>query len=262
MSELNDFNQKIIAEFRANQGKVGGQMEGMPVLLLTTTGNKTGRTLTKPLAYSKDGDRIFVIASFAGSPHNPGWFCNLEANPIATVEVGTERFQARARITASEERERLFRFEQPKALHPLGAALRPVVDRVLFPAHAEAVSAFRVDVQLGREALLFVFEVKHARLYRNNGDHEPFEFQHLFSPYADDRSALTDCEKLAQSQFTGDKAVLIYGFAYPDRPVAPLIDAFEVLARSRVHLGPRHGAPFSGLIHPYHRAGWVFAWQI
>ena len=68
MPELNDFNQKVIAEFRANQGKVGGQMAGMPLLLLTTTGAKTGRALTKPLAYSKDGDRIFVIASFAGDP--------------------------------------------------------------------------------------------------------------------------------------------------------------------------------------------------
>ena len=102
------------SEFRANQGKVGGQMEGMPVLLLTTTGNKTGRTLTKPLAYSKDGERIFVIASFAGSSHNPAWFCNLEANPVATVEVGTERFQARARIATGEERERLFKHQADK----------------------------------------------------------------------------------------------------------------------------------------------------
>jgi deazaflavin-dependent oxidoreductase (nitroreductase family) len=111
MSELNDFNQKVITEFRANQGKVGGQMAGMPLLLLTTTGNKTGRTLTKPLAYSKDGDRIFVIASFAGSPHHPAWFVNLAANPTVTVEVGSERYQARARVTGGEERERLFKLQ-------------------------------------------------------------------------------------------------------------------------------------------------------
>jgi deazaflavin-dependent oxidoreductase (nitroreductase family) len=114
MSELNDFNQKVIAEFRANQGKVGGQMAGMPLLLLTTTGNKSGRTLTKPLAYSKDGDQIFVIASFAGSPHNPAWFVNLAASPMVTVEVGAERFQARARITSGEERERLFKLQADK----------------------------------------------------------------------------------------------------------------------------------------------------
>jgi deazaflavin-dependent oxidoreductase (nitroreductase family) len=114
MSELNDFNQKVITEFRGNQGKVGGQMEGMPLLLLTTTGRKSGRTLTKPLAYSKDGDRIFAIASFAGSPHNPAWFCNLEDNPGVTVEVGAEKFQARARITSGEERDRLFKLQADK----------------------------------------------------------------------------------------------------------------------------------------------------
>jgi deazaflavin-dependent oxidoreductase (nitroreductase family) len=114
MSELNDFNQKVITEFRANQGKVGGQMAGMPVLLLTTTGNKTGRTLTKPLAYTKDGDHLFVIASFAGSPKNPAWFNNLSANPTVTIEVGTERFQARARIANGEERDRLFKLQADK----------------------------------------------------------------------------------------------------------------------------------------------------
>jgi deazaflavin-dependent oxidoreductase (nitroreductase family) len=114
MSELNDFNQKVITEFRANQGKVSGQMQGMPLLLLTTTGNKTGRTITKPLAYTKDGDRMFVIASFAGSPNNPAWFNNLTANSTVTVEVGTERFQARAKITSGEERERLFKLQADK----------------------------------------------------------------------------------------------------------------------------------------------------
>ena len=114
MSELNDFNQQVIKEFRTNQGKVGGQMAGVPLLLLTTTGNKTGRTLTKPLAYTNDGGRIFVIASFAGSSHNPAWFCNLEANPTVTVEVGTEKFQARARITSGEGRDRLFKLQADK----------------------------------------------------------------------------------------------------------------------------------------------------
>ena len=114
MSELNDFNQGVITEFRANQGKVGGQMANIPLLLLTTTGNKTARTLTKPLAYTKDGDRIFVIASFAGSPKNPAWFNNLVANPTVTVEVGAERFTARARITSGEERERLFKLQADK----------------------------------------------------------------------------------------------------------------------------------------------------
>jgi deazaflavin-dependent oxidoreductase (nitroreductase family) len=108
MSELNDFNQKVITEFRANQGKVGGQMAGMPILLLNTTGAKTGRTLTKPLAYTTDGNRLVVIASFAGSPHHPAWYVNLVANPKVTIELGTESFQARATTTSGEERQRLF----------------------------------------------------------------------------------------------------------------------------------------------------------
>src|SRR5689334_16972927 len=102
MSELNDFNQKVISEFRANQGKVGGQMAGMPLLLLTTTGAKSGRAITKPLAYSRDGDRIVVIASFAGAPKSPPWYFNLVANPVATVELGSERFQVRATVTSGE----------------------------------------------------------------------------------------------------------------------------------------------------------------
>ena len=108
MSELNDFNQRVISEFRANQGKVSGQLAGMPILLLTTTGAKSGRAITKPLAYSLDGDRIAVIASFAGAPKSPPWYYNLVANPVATVELGSERFQVRATVTSGEERQRLF----------------------------------------------------------------------------------------------------------------------------------------------------------
>jgi deazaflavin-dependent oxidoreductase (nitroreductase family) len=108
MSELNDFNQQVIKEFRANQGKVGGQMANIPLLLLTMTGAKSGRTITKPLAYTKDGDRLVVIASFAGAPKNPPWYHNLVANPEATVEVGSERFRVRATVTSGEERQRLF----------------------------------------------------------------------------------------------------------------------------------------------------------
>ncbi len=114
MSERNEFNQRVINEFRGNQGKVGGQMAGLPLLLLTTTGAKTGRALTKPLAYTKDGDRIFVIASFAGSPNNPAWFNNLVSNPTVTVEVGSERFQARGVVTTGEQRQRLFNTQADK----------------------------------------------------------------------------------------------------------------------------------------------------
>jgi deazaflavin-dependent oxidoreductase (nitroreductase family) len=102
------FNEAAIREFRANQGKVGGQMEGMPLLLLTMTGAKSGRTLTRPLCYSRDGDRIVIIASYGGAPHNPPWYHNLVANPVADVEVGTEKFKVRATVTSGAERQRLF----------------------------------------------------------------------------------------------------------------------------------------------------------
>ena len=108
MSELQDFNQRVIREFRANQGKVSGQLANMPVLLLTMTGARSGRTLTTPLVHTTDGDRLVVIASFAGAPKHPAWYHNLLAHPEATVEVGNERFRVKATVTTGEERQRLF----------------------------------------------------------------------------------------------------------------------------------------------------------
>ena len=107
-SERNDFNQKVITDFRANQGKVGGQFANRPLLLLTTTGAKSDKTYTNPLAYTKDGDRYVVIASFGGAPKNPSWYNNLVAHPEVTVEVGSERFKAKATVTTGEERQRLY----------------------------------------------------------------------------------------------------------------------------------------------------------
>ncbi len=105
---MEELNQHVISEFRANQGRVGGPMEGMPILLLTMTGARSGRTLTRPLCYSRDGDRIVIIASYGGSPHNPPWYYNLLANPVVTVEVGSEKFKARASEATGAERQRLF----------------------------------------------------------------------------------------------------------------------------------------------------------
>src|SRR5713101_6693190 len=105
---MDELNQAVIREFRSNQGRVSGPMEGMPILLLTMTGAKTGRTLVRPLCYSRDGDRIVIIASYGGAPRNPPWYHNLIANPVVTVEVGTEKFKARATQVYSAERDRLF----------------------------------------------------------------------------------------------------------------------------------------------------------
>ena len=105
---MDEYNQNVIKEFRANGGKVGGMMQGRPVILITSTGAKTGRELTRPLVYSRDGSRCVIVASYAGGPHNPPWYHNLVKNPVCTVEIGTEKFRARATPTTGAERERLF----------------------------------------------------------------------------------------------------------------------------------------------------------
>lgn len=108
MSNANDFNQKVIAEFRANGGKVGGQFANMPMLLLNTTGAKSGQPRTNPLAYTTDGNNLVVIASKGGAPTNPDWYYNIKANPVVTVELGREQFPAQAVIAEEAERDRLF----------------------------------------------------------------------------------------------------------------------------------------------------------
>jgi deazaflavin-dependent oxidoreductase (nitroreductase family) len=105
---VNDFNASVIAEFRAHGGRVGGPFEGAPLLLLTSTGAKSGEERTTPVMYLPDGERIVIFASKAGAPTNPAWYHNLVANPSATVEVGTESFQARARVASGEERAELY----------------------------------------------------------------------------------------------------------------------------------------------------------
>jgi len=105
---MNDFNQKVIEEFRANAGKVGGQFAGAPMVLLTTKGAKSGKTYVNPLVYTRDGDKYVIIASFAGGPNNPSWYHNLVANPTVTLEIGAEKFQAKASIASGADRERLF----------------------------------------------------------------------------------------------------------------------------------------------------------
>jgi deazaflavin-dependent oxidoreductase (nitroreductase family) len=103
------FNQDLIEQFRANGGEIKeGMFKGAPILLLTSTGARTGATYTTPLAYTRDGDRYVVIASKGGAPTNPAWFHNLVANPVTTIEVGTDRFPVRAAVATGEERQRLY----------------------------------------------------------------------------------------------------------------------------------------------------------
>ena len=103
-----DFNARIIEEFRANQGRVGGMFERSTLLLLHHVGARSGQDRVNPLAYNRDGDRYVVFASKAGAPTNPDWYHNLKANPNVTIEVGTDTIAVAAEEARGEERDRLF----------------------------------------------------------------------------------------------------------------------------------------------------------
>jgi len=105
---VNEYNRHVIEEFRANAGSVGGPYEGAPLLLLTTTGARSGRAHTTPLMYLGDAGRLVVFGSKGGAPTNPDWYYNLRAHPLATVEVGKETLPVRATVVHGEERRRLF----------------------------------------------------------------------------------------------------------------------------------------------------------
>jgi len=105
---LQDWNASIIAEFRANEGRVGGPFEGAPVLLLHTTGAKSGAERVNPMMYLEEDGRIYVFASKAGADSHPDWFHNLLANPGVSVELGTEHFEATAVNVIGDERSRVY----------------------------------------------------------------------------------------------------------------------------------------------------------
>jgi deazaflavin-dependent oxidoreductase (nitroreductase family) len=108
VTKWNEWNAKIIEEFRANEGRVGGPFEGATLLLLHTTGRKTGRPYVSPLMYLPDGDRYVIFASKGGAPTDPDWYRNLEADPAATIEVGTQTIPVRATVVTGPERDDLY----------------------------------------------------------------------------------------------------------------------------------------------------------
>jgi deazaflavin-dependent oxidoreductase (nitroreductase family) len=129
MADAGDWNSKIIAEFRDNEGKVGGQFEGAPLLLLTTTGRKSGQPRTNPMMYLPDEGRLLVFASKAGAPEHPDWYRNLVANPAVTVEVGTETFAARAVVLDGQDRDRMY--AEQASRYPGFAEYQAKTDRVI-----------------------------------------------------------------------------------------------------------------------------------
>jgi deazaflavin-dependent oxidoreductase (nitroreductase family) len=108
VAAMHAWNQTVIDEFRANDGVVGGDFAGMPILLLHTTGAKSGAERINPVAYLEDNGHLYVFASKAGAPTSPDWYHNLVAHPSVKVELGTESFNATAAPLESEERSRVY----------------------------------------------------------------------------------------------------------------------------------------------------------
>jgi deazaflavin-dependent oxidoreductase (nitroreductase family) len=109
-SSYGDFNRYLIADLRANGGKPsGGPFKDRHVLILTTRGAKSGETRENPLVYTRDGDRIVIVASKGGAPTNPSWFHNLRQHPEVTVELLGEKFKARAKVIDGDDYERLYK---------------------------------------------------------------------------------------------------------------------------------------------------------
>ena len=108
MSDMSDFNRGVIEEFRANHGKVGGGFDAAPVVLLTTTGAKSGQKRLNPLVALVEGDTLYVFAAKAGAPTSPDWYHNLVANPEVEIEFGKEHFSATATPVTGDERDRIY----------------------------------------------------------------------------------------------------------------------------------------------------------
>jgi deazaflavin-dependent oxidoreductase (nitroreductase family) len=126
---VNDWNKRVIEEFRANHGKVGGHFINMDLLLLHTTGAKSGAPHLIPLVYMPDGDRYVIIASKGGAPTHPDWFYNLSIHPDVRVEVGSEQFQARAEVTVEPERKELY--DRMAARYPFFAEYERSTERII-----------------------------------------------------------------------------------------------------------------------------------
>jgi deazaflavin-dependent oxidoreductase (nitroreductase family) len=107
-NDVNEFNRNLVEEFRANGGKTTGPFEHAPLLLMTTTGAKSGKERVIPIVYTRDGDRLVIAASKGGAPTNPAWFHNVVAHPDVTIELPGEKFAARATVPDRPERDRLY----------------------------------------------------------------------------------------------------------------------------------------------------------
>jgi deazaflavin-dependent oxidoreductase (nitroreductase family) len=159
----NNWNQQIIEEFRTHGGKVGGSFEGVTLLLLTTTGAKSGQKRINPLIYLLDGERLFIFAAKGGAPTNPDWYHNLVAHPQVTVELGSEQFEATAVLLEGEERDQIYpRRRKPIQVPPTTRRRRPGRSRLwsLFAARAHGNGAWSCSFQMKFLSNLFARRVE------------------------------------------------------------------------------------------------------
>lgn len=129
MTDFNEFNRQVIAEFRAHDGKVGGPFEGATMLILHTTGAKSGLRRETPLVCRPDGDAWAIFASKAGAPDNPDWYYNLVAHPDIAIEYGAETIPVRARVTEGDERSRIWEAQMSEV--PQFAEYEAATDRTI-----------------------------------------------------------------------------------------------------------------------------------
>ena len=127
MDDVNEWNRQIVAEFRANEGKVGGQFEGTSLLLLHTVGAKSGAARINPLVYQRVDSGYAIFASYAGAPKNPAWYHNLLANPEVKIEVGADTVPVTARVTEGPERTTIW--EKAKRDFPAAAEYEAKTER-------------------------------------------------------------------------------------------------------------------------------------
>ena len=174
--------------------------------------------------------------------------------PVATSQRGDRTYQPGIGPHAENQAVRL-------ALDQLERMPRySDVELGQFLAYPDA-PRLKCDLWIG-DPVMWAIEVKMARFAGDNGKPDPGALKDVLSPYPVDRSAVTDCAKLAESGLTCAKAIVIYGFETSERPLAVVIEAFERLVSDQVELGQRHEAAFGPLVHPVHRDGWVFGWEV
>ena len=126
---MSDWNTGVIEEFRKNRGKVGGQFEGAPLLLINHTGARTRKVRINPVMYLKDGHRYLVFASKGGAPTNPDWYHNLKAHPEVKIEVGNETIEVRAEEITGAERDRIY--AQQASRYPQFAQYQKQTKRII-----------------------------------------------------------------------------------------------------------------------------------